>query len=206
MPYDISFLLSGSVLGLTAGLSPGPTQTFLISQTLQHGIKEGLKVSLVPLMTDVPICLFAVLVLSQLAEVDSVMGSISLIGALFLLYLAYGNFRITGTQTDEQVENPGSIKKGVMTNFLNPYPYMFWLLVGAPMMLKAYQNNIATAGSFVGSFYCGLIGTMAAMAAIVGKSRTFVRGKAYIYAIRGLGIALLIFALRFLWEAWKFFQ
>jgi threonine/homoserine/homoserine lactone efflux protein len=38
---DISLLLSGAVLGLTAGLSPGPTQMFLISQTVQHGIKEG---------------------------------------------------------------------------------------------------------------------------------------------------------------------
>ncbi len=203
---DISLLLSGAVLGLTAGLSPGPTQMFLISQTVQHGIKEGVLVAFVPLMTDVPILLLTAAVLSQFSDVAPIMGILSLIGAVFLLYLAYGNFKITEFHGEQAQVNPGSLRKGVMTNFLNPHPYMFWLLVGAPMLLKTYHTSGAmVAGFFLFGFYGCLVGILAAIAGLVGKSRTFLKGKIYIYTLRCLGGLLVIFALRFLRESLRFF-
>ncbi len=32
---------------------------------------------------------------------------------------------------DHSKQTAGSVKKGIITNLLNPHPYMFWLLVGA---------------------------------------------------------------------------
>lgn len=203
---DLSLILSGAVLGLTAGLSPGPTQMFLISQTVQHGVKEGILVAFVPLMTDVPIFLLTVAVLSQFSDVAPMMGMLSLIGAAFLLYLAYGNFKITEFQGEQTAVNPGSLRKGAMTNFLNPHPYMFWLLVGTPMLLNAYQTSGAiVAASFLIGFYSCLVGMLATIAGIVGKSRTFLKGKIYLYTLRCLGGLLVIFALRFLRESLRFF-
>ena len=40
-----------------------------------------------------------------------------------------------------------------------------------------------------------LVGTKILLAIVVGKSRGFLKGKAYIYTIRGLGVALCVFAL-----------
>ena len=74
---DVSLMVSGAVLGVTAALSPGPTQTFLISQTVKHGVKEGILIAFVPLMTDVPIFLLTVGVLSQISDVDLIMGILS---------------------------------------------------------------------------------------------------------------------------------
>ena len=206
MNFDISLIISGAVLGLTAGLSPGPFQTLIISQTLKHGVREGVLVAFAPLITDLPIFLIAVVLLSQVSKVDPLMGALSLVGTFFIGYLAYGNFRVTEFQGHKRDENPDSIKKGVITNFLNPYPYMFWLLVGAPIIVKAYQTvGVLLACSFIVGFYICLLGTFTLIAGLVGKSRSFLKGKVYVYTLRGLGILLLLFALRFLRDSLQFF-
>lgn len=50
----LDFLFLGIALGLSAGLSPGPLQAIVISETLLKGKKEGIKVALAPLLTDLP--------------------------------------------------------------------------------------------------------------------------------------------------------
>ena len=59
-----SLLMSGMLLGLSAGLSPGPMLTLVVSQTLRHGIQEGVKVAFAPLLTDTPIVIACLLFLS----------------------------------------------------------------------------------------------------------------------------------------------
>jgi threonine/homoserine/homoserine lactone efflux protein len=46
------FLLMGIVLGFAAGISPGPLMAMTISESLQHGSREGVKVAISPLVTD----------------------------------------------------------------------------------------------------------------------------------------------------------
>ncbi|NCD26558.1 MAG: hypothetical protein EOL86_13335, partial [Deltaproteobacteria bacterium] len=46
---------SGLVLGLSAGLSPGPLLTLMLSETLRHGVRAGLLVAVAPLISDLPI-------------------------------------------------------------------------------------------------------------------------------------------------------
>ena len=55
-------LWSGLILGLAAGVSPGPLLTLIVQQTVRHGVREGVKVAAVPLITDVPIVAATVVV------------------------------------------------------------------------------------------------------------------------------------------------
>ena len=61
-----ALLGQGILLGVSAGVSPGPLFALVIAETLHHGTKAGLRVALVPLVTDMPIvprdslCLVAV--------------------------------------------------------------------------------------------------------------------------------------------------
>ncbi|MBD3324681.1 LysE family translocator [candidate division KSB3 bacterium] len=205
MQVDVSLLISALVLGLPAGFSPGPLQTLIISQTLRHSTKEGMLVAFAPLLSDLPIVLFTFIVLSQVSDVDVLMGVISLVGAGFIMYLGYGNLRVRGIEAADAGVKPASVRKGVLTNFLNPYPYLFWLFIGAPIVLEAYQDNVVSAGLFLGIFYFCLVGAHVLIAFVTGKSRSFLKGKVYRYAIRSLGVLLMVFSLRFLWNALKFF-
>lgn len=190
----VIFLSAGVVLGISAGFSPGPLQILVMSQTLTHGIKEGIKVAFAPLLTDLPIILVSTFVLSQLANFRAIIGFISLIGGLFVMYLACGSFRRSKFVPDIKEAEPQSLRKGAVVNALNPHPYLFWLSVGAPMIIKAWEESPIVAAAFITGFYACLVGSKVFIAALVSKSSRFFTGKAYMYLIRILGILLLIFA------------
>ena len=174
-------LIAGTVLGLSAGFSPGPLLTFVISQTLRYGIKEGIKAALAPLVTDLPIILTTTFALTRVVNSRSVLGLISLVGGLFVLYLACESFRTT--RLDTQVSNavPQSLSRGAIINALNPHPYLFWSSVGAPTMIKAWGDSPFAAAAFLAGFYVCLVGSKVLVAVLVGKSRQLFLGKTYGY-------------------------
>ena len=205
MAPRITFLFSGVVFGLSAGLSPGPLLTLVISETLKHGMKEGMKVSIAPLLTDLPIVLITILVLSRLSNMLPVLGVVSLLGCAFLTYLGFESISFRGVDIDVGLTKPHSVKKGVITNFLNPSPYMFWFTIGAPLVLKALQIGLFSASLFILGFYVCLVGSKVFVAIVVGKSRFFLKSRNYIYTIRFLGVILLVFAILFLKDSCKLF-
>ena len=81
----IDFLIIGTVLGLSAGFAPGPLLTLVISETLQHDIKAGVKVALAPILTDLPIIILTLLVLSKLSSFHGILGIVTMLGGCFVL-------------------------------------------------------------------------------------------------------------------------
>jgi threonine/homoserine/homoserine lactone efflux protein len=191
----IASLSVGIVLGLSAGFSPGPLLTLVISQTVKHSIKEGVKVALAPLITDLPIILISMFVLARLANFRTVLGIISLIGGLFVMYLAYESFKTSRLDINVQDAEPQSLSKAAVVNALNPNPYLFWFSVGAPIIIKTWEENPFAALAFVIGFYACLVGSKVSVASLVSKSRQFFIGKTYVHLMRVLGTLLLIFAL-----------
>lgn len=186
----IALMVAGLVLGLSAGFSPGPLSILLISQTLKYGTREGIKVSFAPLFSDAPIIVLTMVVLTQIAGSQTFLGGLSIVGGMFLLYLAYESFRAGGIELAGQMDAPQSLTKGVVVNLLNPNPYVFWLTVGAPTVVKAWAETPFAAVAFVASFYSCLVGSKFLLAVLVGKSRNWFMGKPYVYLMRGLGVLL----------------
>lgn len=205
MHDSLPFLISGVVLGFTAGVSPGPLLTLVISETLKHSVKEGVKVAMAPLLTDLPIILVTFLLLSRVSNFKPVLGVISLTGAVFLAYIAYETITAGGEAKEEKDITPQSLRKGMITNFLNPNPYLFWFSVGSPTMLKAAQTGAIPASLFILGFYVFIVGSKVALALGVERSRSFLRSRAYIYTQKFLGLSLLIFAVFFIRDALKYF-
>ncbi|HQM51763.1 MAG TPA: LysE family transporter, partial [bacterium] len=83
----------GAALGLSAGLTPGPLLALVVSQALAHGVREGLKVAFVPILTDIPIVLASLFVLSRFSESRLILGLISAAGGTYLLRLGCRNLR-----------------------------------------------------------------------------------------------------------------
>ena len=188
-------LAAGIVLGLSAGLSPGPLLTLVITQTLKHNSREGVKVAAAPLITDMPIILLSLLVLKKLEGFHFLVGLISLGGGLYVLHLAYGSLRTSPLVLQDTEHLPRSLSKGVLINLLNPHPYLFWVTVGAPFVLKAGSDSLISASLFILSFYVSLVGSKVCLAMVVGRSRGFLTGKGYVYVMRVLAALLAFFAL-----------
>jgi threonine/homoserine/homoserine lactone efflux protein len=188
-------LAIGIVLGLSAGLTPGPLLTLVISQTLRHDVKEGFKVALAPLLTDLPIILVTLYLFMRLARYELVLGIISFLGSFFVLYLSYETFRTTPLEIELPTKDPQSLQRGAMINVLNPHPYLFWCSIGAPIMVKAQQEAIFGAMAFIAGFYFFLLGAKVFTAMVVSRSKAFLTGKPYLFTMRVLAAALFLFAI-----------
>lgn len=188
------FLFIGIMLGLSAGLSPGPLLTLVISETLQHGVGSGIKVAAAPVVTDVPIILLTLFIVSRLSGSQYALGIISLAGGVFILITGYQSICTKAVEVSMANKQPKSLLKGVVANFLNPHPYLFWIGVGAPTMSKALTKGVMPPCAFMAGFYLALVGSKIMLALAVGRSRTFLSDNIYLYTLRFLGLLLCVFA------------
>jgi threonine/homoserine/homoserine lactone efflux protein len=186
----LTLLTTGLILGLSAGLAPGPLMAFVIGQSLRYSWREGVWAALSPLVTDLPIIAVTLLALAHSPHRRMVLGAISLAGGLFVLYLAYETWRARPAAIGPPNGQSRSLTKGIIVNFLSPHPYLFWLTVGGPILLRTWAENPATSALFAAGFYLPLIGSKIAIAIAAGRSRGFLEGTAYLYIMRVLAILL----------------
>jgi threonine/homoserine/homoserine lactone efflux protein len=192
--YYLSF---GLILGLSAGLSPGPLLTLVISETLRHGPASGVKVALAPIICDAPIVVVTLLIATRLSNIDTVLGIISLLGGCYVLYMAYESTGQKQQETLQPEQGAGSLTKGIVTNVLSPHPYLFWLSVGAPTVAKSMQVSAFAPVLFIGGFYLLLVGSKVVLAVLAGRSRSFLKGAPYRYTMNFLALTLAVFAVIF---------
>jgi threonine/homoserine/homoserine lactone efflux protein len=155
------YFLQGATLGMSASVSPGPFQAYLLAQTLNYGWRRTLPITLAPLLSDIPIVTFILLVLTQTP--DWFISVLQVLGGLFLLYLAWGTYtslRAALTPAENLPAEPlrRSFLKGMLMNALSPGPYVFWSVLAGPIVVDAWRQSAAAAVSFVAGFYCLLIG------------------------------------------------
>jgi threonine/homoserine/homoserine lactone efflux protein len=200
---SVSILIMGAFFGLTAGISPGPLLTLVISETLKNNKAEGIKVAVAPLITDLPIIIATYFIFSRLSQFNIVLGLISILGGIFFAYLGYETIKTKDLDLENRSLKSESLKKGITANFLNPNPYIFWLTAGIPTAFKAYEISVITSILYFLLFYCMLIGSKIAVAILVEKSKAFLKNKAYRIAMQTLGIVLFIFALYFISDGVK---
>lgn len=192
----LPFLLSGLSLGLAAGLSPGPMFALVVSQTLRHGLREGVRVSFAPLLSDLPIVLLSLYAVSRLASFSSALAWLGILGALFVAWLGFDSLRAARLHPGAAAPPPApprSLSKAVAVNLLNPHVYLFWTAVGAPLLLKGARQTAAAAPAFLAAFYASLIGSKILLALLISRSRRILDGPAL--RLVHLLLALALFAL-----------
>jgi threonine/homoserine/homoserine lactone efflux protein len=194
------YLLQGIGYGLAAASQPGPFQTYIISQTLTRGWKRTLPAALAPLVSDGPIILVCLLVLSQVPA--WLQRFLYIAGGLFILYLAYGifkswkNFDLQRSQPDTAGNQ--SVLKAALMNALSPNPYIYWTLVTGPILLKGWRETPVNGIGFLAGFYVTLISGLAAIILVFGlASRLGPKVNKTLLAVSAL--ALFCFGLYQLW-------
>lgn len=193
-------IIPAIILGFSGGMAPGPLMTVVIGQTLKHGLKEGIKVAVAPFLTDFPIIAATLIILAQFSNIDKFLGLISLAGAGYLIYLAYESFRIKGFVVDLEKVKPQSIRKGIITNVLNPAPYLFYFTIGGAIILKYIKTETYLSILFILFFLSSVVLTKIIIAFITERSRNFLKSGIYLWVNRVLGVLLLFYALKFLIE------
>ncbi|MCG5516660.1 MULTISPECIES: LysE family translocator [unclassified Ectothiorhodospira] len=201
MMETLAVLSMGMVLGLSAGVAPGPLLALVISEPLQHGLRAGMKVALAPLLTDLPIILLTLFILAQLSHVDQVLGGLSIIGAGVVAWLGWESLRFRpACQGDGVVPRERSLQKAVLANMFSPHPYLFWLSVGGPIIIRAYESGPWAPVGFIAAFYALLIGAKVGIALMTARARPWLAGRGYVMTVRALGLVLWALAAVLLYE------
>ena len=186
---------TGLLLGAPSGLAPGPMLLLIISETLRHGKRAGVKVACIPLLTDAPIVLASGLLFTQITNMNILLGGISIIGSIFLLNLGIKSLLAANSEFLDYTPRPLLLKEIMIANLTNPNPYLFWFTVGAPIMVRSFQHNLSKGLSFLVSFYLGLVGIKLILAIAAGKSRDFLQGFLYRRTMQMLSLMLICFAI-----------
>lgn len=160
--------------GLSAGTNFGPLHTLLINVTLAQGWRYGLIIVFLPLLTDIPIILLMLFVLSALPP--AAIPLLNILGGLAVFAIAYTTFR--GLQNPAPVTTGASktvtrdtLLKGMTVNFLNPGPYIYWGTITGPLFLEAMRQSVLTGASFLLAFYGTFLGLMAIFVFIFNRLR-----------------------------------
>lgn len=196
----LTFLLTGATLGLAAGLTPGPLQALICVQTLTHGPREGARVGMAPLFSDLPVMLACLVVLDALSSQAWLMGGLSLAGSVLVMRFGWGSLKAGPVDPALGQAEARSWRKGVATNILNPKMILFWATVGAPTVLQAYAHSVGATAAFLAAFYLLLIGTNIALAWLSGRFARFLSGQGYVWTMRVLGVLLMLVAARLAWD------
>ena len=163
----------GAAFAFAASVQPGPLLTYIVSETLEKGWRRTLPASLAPIVSDGPIILLVLLVLSQIP--GWFVQSMHFAGGILLFYLAYSAFKSWRDYDENKIINPvggkQTLMKAALVNFLNPNPYIGWSLIMGPLFLKGYNETPANGIGLLIGFYFTMTASLAAIIFVFAFAR-----------------------------------
>lgn len=181
---------------LIINLSPGPAMMFVLQQSQRYGLRAGLLATLgVELGVLIYVFLTALGVSAVFERYPSVYFLIQIIGALYLLYLAYQSWPRSSDNIDSpQSLGNGAFLKGLFINLTNPKIVIFFLSL-LPQFVSADSetNNLILYGLI---FSLGGVLVNSAVALLSGKvSRLMDNAKWFDYVPPILFLAVSIYSI-----------
>lgn len=192
----LRYLLIGTGYALSAGLQPGPLQAFFLNRVTEDGWRRTLPAAFAPLISDGPIALIALFLLSYLPDVFR--DLLQFAGGVLLLFFAWSSLRgwknYQESAVGEKQSAPKTILQAALVNLLNPNPYLGWSLVMGPTVLAAWNEGPGFAVLLLLSFYITMISVSMILIILMGTTlllgskarRSLIFVSAFILA--GLGI------------------
>ncbi len=196
---------AGVALGIIEGIKPGPLLTMVIRESLSRGLKAGMWTAAAPIFTDGPLIIVSLFFAGWVATEPSVLLTISALGALFLTKMGLECFTLKLPDPDMKEDASGSFKRGVLTNLLNPNVYVFWFLIGGPLMASAAEQEPVAPVIYAIAFLVTIILVKASIAWIFVGGGTWLSPRKYRIAMAICGLAMLTFATGFAYQAYDLY-
>jgi threonine/homoserine/homoserine lactone efflux protein len=196
-------LLLGMSLGLVAGLIPGAFSTVVATTALERGMGPGLKVAAIPLVTEIPVMLAAVFVLSRLPV--GALRWIGIAGGVLLIVMAWKVFRDVRNHdplTANRRSHGGHFLRVALFGLLAPGAWAFWFFVGAPLLLNRWHVGPAHGLAFLAGFMVCFIGAMLALAWAAASGRRYLSVDWYRRTMKAAGGLLIVVGIVLIWQSW----
>jgi len=147
------------------------------------------------MVTDGPIIVATLVLLTQFEDITLFIGVLSLIGGLYLLWVSVKILKIQEINILNSLGSPRSLATAIKVNLLSPNPYLFWFTVGGTYIaLGTKAESIVFVVVSIGT----LVLSKMAVALVASNYRELLDSRAYLWIMRILGILLAVFGLLFL--------
>ena len=198
----LGLAIAGTTLGIVEGIKPGPLLTMVIRETLSGGLRAGLWTAAAPIFTDGPLVIFSLFAAAWIATNPSALLLITLAGAIFLAQMGYECFGLEPPNMDEDAPPPtGSFLRGIITNLLNPNVYVFWFLIGGPLMASAADEEILAPIAYAITFLVTIMLTKATIAYAIHRASGNISATVYRRLLAICGIVMIGFSLYYAIQA-----
>ncbi len=188
---------------MTAAITPGPLLVLIMSETVKFGRKAGIQIAFVPLISDLPIILISFLILSKLNQFNHILSGISIAGALYLFILAADNISVSSQQSPCRSSGNRAVFKGVIANYLSPHAYLFWLILGGPLLIQALSISVVHGMAFLGGFYFFIVGVKVLFAFIFARGIRLMERKSYHLILKISGVLLALMGIWLLYDVFS---
>ena len=198
----IALIVAGISLGVIEGIKPGPLLAMVIRETLSGGLRAGIRTAAAPIFTDGPLIIISLFAATWFASNPTILALISILGAVFLMKMGLECFSMNPpTLENDNYDYSTSFRRGILTNLLNPNVYIFWFLIGGPLMARvAIEEPLAPIGYAV-SFLVTHIIVNIMIAYFFDRNRGKHPHLYYKTSLSICGFAMILFSFGFLFYA-----
>lgn len=186
------------ILGSFAGLAPGPYTTMVAGTALEQGFRPAAQLALAPLIADVPPLVVTALILERLN--GGALMVLGIIGGLMILYIGLRFlFRWRRGDLPLDPDHPHVPRQSArfwhvaVATAVSPVPWIFWLAVGSPLMLRSWSHSPAEGLLFIAVVFVTNIVTACGLAWAASHGRKVLSPRWQRRVLGGVG-GVLVFA------------
>ena len=203
----LNFAITVIILSSSGALAPGPLFFVTISHGIKSGTKSGLIFSVAHSLIEFSLIMFLALGLLSVANESTVKLAVGSAGGAVLIIFGAMQIRSSFLYTNEEKKTEKGTSRsllliGLALTGLNPYFIVWWLTVGANLILLSLEF-----GGLVGVVFMYICNVwidyvwISFIAYFAKKSTKILRNKWYRVVMAVFGVTLIYFGLSFLLDS-----
>jgi threonine/homoserine/homoserine lactone efflux protein len=137
-----AFLASAAVISLSGVLAPGPVTAVTIGKGSQSP-HSGAWIAVGHGIVEFPLMILLALGIGRFLSNPALKAVFGILGGLFLLFMAVGLLReISRPAVASSAFSGSPIAAGILLSLGNPYLFVWWLTIGAALIMKSWAFGL----------------------------------------------------------------
>lgn len=198
----LALAVGGFIVALSGALMPGPVLAVTVVGARRRGFWFGPLVVLGHAAVELPLVLLIALGLGAVLESPWIVTAIAGVGAAAMAWMGVSMVLQARRASDPEADGGGlarlgAIPSGAVTSLLNPYWYLWWVVIGAAMVAGALVKGWLGLAAFFAGHISGDLVWYGLVAFGVSRGRRYLEGRLYKVLLIACAALLLAMAVLF---------
>jgi len=209
----IGIFFASFLMGLSGALMPGPVLTVTISQVTSRGFVAGPLIVLGHGILELSLVVAVAFGLGRILTWGPVIGTIAILGGIFLVYLGYDILRsLKGLSLSIQRRTDGNkitghpVVAGILTSLSNPYWTIWWASIGVGYIAISRRLGLWGLSSFFVGHILSDLSWYSFVALTLTLGRKMITDRLYRGVVAVCGLFLVGFGLYFGYSGLQMFR